>query len=158
MKSFLLFSLVLFFVVSSTGNAEEYIGGVRIPDDFERYFEIHEVTDNDGKKAKVYVDILSPKKDGNEVYYWKVLDYEEPKIVEGFSVLSMKAFAISDCMKTATKHPQFLFHSGNMGEGKMVHKINTEEEWIYYPPKSQGAMVIEFACEAGGIIPNNNGR
>ena len=51
----------------SVSNTEELEKYVKIPKDFERYVEIQNLTDKDGIKVKVYVDILSPKKEGSEV-------------------------------------------------------------------------------------------
>ena len=63
----LLLTIALLVGSVSVSNTEELEKYVKIPKDFERYAEIQNLTDEDGTKVKVYVDILSPKKEGSEV-------------------------------------------------------------------------------------------
>ena len=97
LNNFLSFFLFLFLVIPTIGNTEDFTGNVKTPEDYERYVKIQDI-DRKNDEAKVYVDVLSPKKDENKVYYWKVVDFQKPKLLDGDKVSSIRIFSLSDCL------------------------------------------------------------
>lgn len=107
-------------------------------------------TDIKQNGMKVFIDLKTYKKDKNFRYIWIMKDLKNPikdKTKKNFDVYSSKQYQKIDCQIMKTGTLQYIFYSGQMGEGKHFLFQRKNLKWNYYPPKSWGHSLAKLLCE-----------
>tara|TARA_Y100000768_G_C23685404_1_gene544306 strand:- start:78 stop:476 length:399 start_codon:yes stop_codon:yes gene_type:complete len=106
-------------------------------------------TDIKQNGMKVFIDLETFKKDKNFRYIWMLSDLKSPlrDNTIDFDVYSSKEYVKIDCQTMKTGKLQYIFYSGQMGEGKHFPFQRENIKWIYYPPKSWAHNLAKLLCE-----------
>ena len=94
-----------------------------------------------------YVNLKTIKKNGDRVFYWRLMDFDKPQNDEvGIPYLSTTVFFENDCLKTGQSGLQVFYFEENMGKGEVVKVRNFDREFYFFPPESNGAKEIREIC------------
>ena len=98
---------------------------------------------------KVFIDLETFKKDKNFRYIWMMTDLKSPikDNTIDFDIYSSKEYLKIDCQTMKTGKLQYIFYSGQMGEGKHFPFQRKNLKWLYYPPKSWAHNLAESLCK-----------
>ena len=120
-KLFIIFTL---FIFPSISNAE------------------WKMTSINNNNVIMYVDFERIRKEGNNVYFWILFDFQTSK--EGY--LSEINYMQTDCKESKYKILQATFYKKQMGEG-MSKSIPSESQWNYPIPNSSAEETLKKVCK-----------
>lgn len=99
------------------------------------------------KGTTLYYDPATLQRNlGNTVEMWSLLDYKTVQKVREKVYLSSKTLYEFDCVLQEYRILSRSYHSGSMGEGKVVASINKFREWQLMPPETIISVLIKIAC------------
>jgi len=93
----------------------------------------------------IYVDFNNIRKHDGYIYWWVLSDWRKP-IETG--VVSSETYNQGDCKLFRFKYLSAYFHKEPMGRsiGDAQEPPPEFQSWIYPPPKTQYARVLEMVC------------
>lgn len=125
----LLFTLFAVFISNSTVAEWDYVG------------------ETETKEATVYVDYATIRKKGNMVKMWFMFDYKHEQGPQGFKFLSTRKQGEFDCDEELFRNLFGSVHSGNMGDGQILHiENNPSLGWQPVAPESVVKVLWVLAC------------
>ncbi|MCX7141995.1 MAG: hypothetical protein NT123_13130 [Proteobacteria bacterium] len=98
--------------------------------------------------GSVYVDPASVLRDGDVVKLGSLYDLKSAivSMTNGKPYASQKLQSEYDCRGEKWRMLHFSWHSGKMGEGKMVEYLADAYAWAPVPPGSGVQILWDFAC------------
>jgi len=93
-----------------------------------------------------YIDSDTIRRKGKVVQVWELHDNKAPDKLMGKSYLSSKNQVEYDCTKEAAKFRYMSFHTGNMGNGKVIDAGPMKDSWTPIVPGSIGSIMFKYAC------------
>lgn len=101
-----------------------------------------------GENAQMvtYVDNDTIRKKVKVVQVWELHDNRVPEKLMGKSYLSSKNQVEYDCTREARKFLYMSFHTGNMGNGKVIDASRTKDSWTPIVPGSIGSVMFKYVC------------
>jgi Surface-adhesin protein E len=93
-----------------------------------------------------YADPDTIRHKGELVKMWHLFDRKTVETYQGGSFLSIKAQSEYDCAEERERSLAVMYHSGNMGSGKVVYINSNEGNWTPVPPGSTVQAMWKFAC------------
>ena len=102
------------------------------------------VTKLSDNSSKIYIDLDTFKRDGDQIYIWKLSDLTVPYK----STKSSAMYEQMDCNTISAVTLQFVFYEGQMGTGKPKSFKRDTMKWQTYPPGSHMHSLIKALCDA----------
>ena len=100
------------------------------------------VTKLSDNSSKIYIDLDTFKKNGNQVFIWKLSDLTVPH--KGTKSSAM--YEQMDCSTKSATTLQYVFYDGQMGTGKPESFKRDNQKWRTYPPGSYMYSLIKVLC------------
>jgi len=97
----------------------------------------------------VYADPSTIRRAGNMVKMWHLNDFKTVRVPLGgkhYMYMSSKFQNEYDCKEERARVRFFSWHSGNMGEGKVVYSASKPGKWEPVAPDTIGKYLWQFAC------------
>lgn len=95
----------------------------------------------------VYADLATIHKAGKGVKMWSLLDLKAADTTTTRPYLSMKMLNEFDCKGERYRFLASSNHSGNMGGGEVVYRMDSIAEWNPIPPTSAVKTLWKAACK-----------
>ena len=110
---------------------------------FNSYGEWTEVAESDSSTA--YIDIDTIKERNGYAYWWELSNYLKPSPHGDMSSIE---YAQVDCVMNRYKSLSISYYKQHMGKGtaQTAPAYTLDNEWIYMPPGTVGAMKLEHGC------------
>lgn len=98
-------------------------------------------------KATYYGDRDTIRKNGDRVKMWNLVDFKSVQN-DGSDkqFLSTKMLTEFDCQEEKYRSLALIFHSENMGAGKVVYSNSDPQKWEPVSPRSMSEVMLKFAC------------
>mgnify|MGYP001175053101 CR=1 FL=1 len=90
-----------------------------------------------------YVDFTRIRKNNGYIYFWVLLDYSKPTIMNS---LSHQIYHELDCSIFRYKRLTGHSYKEQMGLGDIHHKLRPHTEWQYPPPTSPYEIILNEVC------------
>ena len=91
-----------------------------------------------------YVDFDNIKRQGGYVYYWTLIDHQEP---DEDGDLSVVLYRQGDCKSFKFKVLSDSIHKKPMGEGTGKKNNTPDEDWLPPPPNSADEEILRIVCK-----------
>ena len=103
-----------------------------------------------GENAQMvtYLDSDTIRRKGKLVQVWELHDNRVPEQLMGKTYLSSKNQVEYDCTREARKFLYMSFHTGNMGNGKVIDASRTKDSWTPIVPGSIGSVMFKYVCSS----------
>lgn len=104
----------------------------------------------DDETVTAYSAPATRRKAGNKVTMWDLADFKMVQELFGLggkSYMSVRQQNEYNCKENKSRSLHSTAHSGNMGEGEIIGRLNKPGDWESVPPNSRIELLWKFACE-----------